>query len=320
MSSQMTRLAQAATAKSGGSIFFRYDNTPGAVAFKVFNFLFIIFIAVISFYPFLYVLSQSISDLDAVARGDVKLFPIGFSTEGYTRVFKNNLIIGAYRNTIVYSTSGVVLHLLCVTVGAYPLSIRKFYGKSVISAFMAFTMFFSGGIIPTYLLIKGLGMINTIWAIILPGAFGFFHIVIMRTNFQNVPDSLRESAQIDGASHWKVLFSIIIPLSKAIIATLFLFIIVDFWNEFFRPLIYMNELKKQPLQVILRQLIVQESYANFIAHQVETSFSDEYKPHPGLNMALKSAAVIVSVGPILLVYPFVQRYFVKGVLIGSIKA
>ena len=319
MSSKMTQIARASTAKSGGSIFFRYDNTPWAIAFKFFNVLFIIIIAAASLYPFVFVLSQSISDLDALARGDVKLFPKGFSSEGYTRVFKNNLILGAYRNTIIYSVSGVVLHLLCCAVGAYPLSISKFYGRSAVSAFMAFTMFFSGGIIPTYLLIKGLGMINTIWAIILPGAFGFFHIVIMRTNFQNVPVSLRESAQMDGASHWKVLFSIIIPLSKAIIATLFLFIIVDFWNEFFRPLIYMNDLNKQPLQVILRQLIVKESYADFGGLGDERVLDDELVPPAGLAASLKAAGVIVSIGPILLAYPFIQRYFVKGALIGSIK-
>ena len=155
-----------------------------------------------------------------------------------------------------------------------------------------------------------------------PGAFAVFHIVIMRTNFQNVPESLRESAQIDGASHWKVLFSIIIPLSKAIIAILFLFIIVDFWNEFFRPLIYINDLKKQPLQVILRQLIVKESYADFggVGPMLgDRPTLDELVPPAGLAISLKTAAVVVSIGPILLAYPFIQRYFVKGVLIGSIK-
>ena len=316
----MTQLARAATSKPGASIFFRYDNTPGAIVFKIFNFLFIIFIAVLSLYPFVFVLSQSVSDLDALARGDVKLFPIGFSTESYRRVFSNNLILRAYRNTIVYSVSGVALHLLCCTVAAYPLSLRGFYGKSVISAFMAFTMFFSGGIIPTYLLVKGLGMLNSIWALILPGAFAFFDIVIMRTNFQNVPDSLRESAQIDGASHWKVLFSIIIPLSKAIIATLFLFIIVDFWNEFFRPLIYLNDVKKQPLQVLLRNVIVQEAFLQFSTVDDELEFRANRLNIPGLKISIKSTAVIVSIGPILLAYPFIQRFFVKGVLIGSIKA
>ncbi|MCD6123193.1 MAG: carbohydrate ABC transporter permease [Spirochaetales bacterium] len=314
---KMTKIAKIATAKSGGSVFLRYDKTFGAIAFNTINTILLILIAAVMLYPFIYIISESISSLDAVARGAVKLWPVGFSPEAYRRVLTNNLFFTAYKNTIIYSVSGVALHLFCLVIVAYPLSLKNFYGRNVIMAFFAFTMFFSGGLIPTYLLVRSLGMLNSIWAIIVPGAFDVFYIVIMRTNFENIPMSLRESAYIDGASHFRILFSIVLPLSMPIIATLFLFIIVSFWNEFFTPLLYITDLKKQPLQVMLRQLIVKNSFGDFVSFQ--ESYMVKPMPPPGLQKAIKDAAIIVSTGPILLVYPFIQRYFVKGIMIGSIK-
>lgn len=303
--------------KSGASVFFRYDNTPGAILFNIFNILFLLVLGAVTAYPLLYVFSVSISQMNAVADGRVWLLPVGFELTSYQMIFKSGLIMRSYLNTIYYSLSGVLMALFLLVITAYPLSIKSFYGRRLVTILFAITMFFGGGLIPTYLVVKGVGFINTIWALIVPNAIGVFYLIIIRTNFQNIPVSLRESAQIDGASHLRVLFSLILPLSMPIMATMFLFIIVGRWNSFFEPLIYMRDMMKQPLQVVLRDILVKEQFTTVAQMQQVDWTTRFYKP--GMQRALKSAAVIVSTGPIIIVYPFIQRYFVKGVLIGSIK-
>ena len=306
--------------KGGASIFFRYDNTPGAILFNVFNWLFLAVLAFVTLFPFLYVLANSLSDLTAVATKRVWLVPIGpIETLSYRMIFRSQLIMRSYLNTIYYSGTGVLFSLFLLIITAYPLSIATFYGRRFITAIFVVTMFFSGGLIPTYLVVKGVGFLNTIWALIVPNAIGVFALVIIRTNFQMLPDSLRESARIDGASHMRILFSIILPLSKAILATMFLFIIVGHWNSFFAPLIYLRDFKKQPLQVILRDLLVRFQLRGTEVTDFTSNPEWEFRYQPGLTQAIQAAAVIVATGPIIVVYPFIQKFFVKGVLIGSIK-
>ena len=316
-------MRRATTGKqSGASIFFRYDNTPGAVLFNILNWTFLAILGFATLYPFIYVLSVSISDLPAVATKQVWLLPVGkFETLSYRMIFRSQLVMRSYLNTVYYSGCGVLFSLFLLIITAYPLSLVNFYGRRVLMILFAITMFFSGGLIPTYLVIKGIGFLNTIWALIVPNAIGVFYLVIIRTNFQMIPDSLRESARIDGSSHVRILFSVILPLSKAILATMFLFVIVGHWNSFFAPLIYIRDMKRQPLQVILRDLLIRSQLTDtdVAGFQSGSAPEGEFGYRPGLPQAIQAAAVIIATGPIIVVYPFIQRYFVKGVLIGSIK-
>jgi putative aldouronate transport system permease protein len=189
-----------------------------------------------------------------------------------------------------------------------------------ITAIFAITMFFSGGLIPTFLVVKGLRMLDTIWAIIVPGAFGMWYIIIARTNFMQIPESLIESAYIDGANDWQVLFRVVLPLSKAILATLSLFVAVGYWNSFFTPLIYLNTANKMPLQIVLRQLLLSEQHTTLpLSEAVREKIQLLGMTGPGLLVSVKMATIIVGTGPIILVYPFVQKYFVRGALVGGLK-
>ena len=298
---------------SGASVFFRYDNTPGAILFNIFNIIFLLILGTATLYPFLYVFSVSISQMHAVADGQVWLLPVGFELTAFEMIFKSGMIMRSYLNTIYYSLSGVLMALFLLVITAYPLSLKNFYGRRLVTILFTVTMFFSGGLIPTYLIVKGVGFLNTVWALIVPNAIGVFYLIIIRTNFQNIPISLSESARIDGANHLRILFSLILPLSMPIMATMFLFIIVSRWNSFFEPLIYIKDMLRQPLQVILRDILVREKFNTVVINWTRQFYK------PGMQQVLKAAAVIVSTGPIIIVYPFIQRYFVKGVLIGSIK-
>jgi len=291
----------------------------GSRAFDIFNFVALLLLTCAFIYPFLYVFSISISDTHAVYRGKVTVFPVGFDLFAYKVVLGDESILRAYYNTILYSVSGTFMTLLFTSLTAYPLSLKRFYGRNVITVYLTITMFFSGGLIPSYLLIQSLGMMNTIWALIVPGSIGVWNVIIFRTNFQNIPEELRESAYIDGAGNWRILFRIVLPLSKPIIATIGLFTIVGFWNSFFAPLLYLSDPAKAPLQVVLRKLIIVGEMRGRAIEQGVSDFAETGGDRNGFYESLKMAAVIVSTGPILLVYPFIQKYFVKGVLIGSIK-
>lgn len=272
------------------------------------------------FYPFLYVFSVSISDSVPVASGHVKLLPIGFDTFAYETILGDRTIIRAYANTILYAVSATALTLLLTSLTAYPLALRHFYGRHVLTVFFTVTMFFTGGLIPTFLLIRNLGMLDTIWAIILPGALGMWNIIILRTNFQALPDELREAAYIDGFGNWRILFRIVLPLSKPILATIALFTLVGQWNNFFGPLLYLNSPDKYPLQIILRKLIIiGEMRGEYLESQANELSDAGQSDMLGFYESLKMAAIMVSIGPIIAVYPFIQKYFVKGVLVGSVK-
>ena len=295
------------------------DNSIGSRIFDVFNVIFLILVAFVTLYPFLYIISVSISDLYAVKMGKVKIWPVGLDFTAYKICLQNPDIWRAYLNTILYTATGTGLTVLMSSMTAYPLSKRELYGKKVIMIYIVITMFFSGGLIPTYLLILQLHMVNTIWALILPGAVSAWNVILFRTNFKQLPDALFDSAYCDGARAWTIYVKIILPLSKPIIATIALFSMVGFWNGFFQPLIYLNDVNKYPLQIYLRSLLIQKSFNSGYIDSAIRASRGRVENQSGLMTAIQMASIMISLGPILLIYPYAQKYFVKGVLVGSIK-
>jgi putative aldouronate transport system permease protein len=281
-------------------------------AFDYFNIVILAGLAMVVVYPLVYVVSLSVSNTDAVLRGKVLLFPIGVQFRSYQQIFKNPVIWTAYRNTLMYTGLGVIVRLIVLLITAYPLSRKKFIGRNTFMMMITFTMLFSGGMIPTYLLVNALGITDTIWAMILPGAISAYHIIIVRTFFQStIPESLTESAELDGANDLQTLTRIVAPLSTPIIAVMALFIGVGIWNNFFQALLYLRRAELLPLTVILREIIILAAGEVFETFQAETGYIPP--------RSVQSATLVVSIVPMLCAYPFIQRYFVKGIMIGAIK-
>lgn len=277
----------------------------------IYGLMFIIML--ITLYPFYNVFVVSLSSGTAVMQGKVVWYPVGVTLKTYEILFRDNSIISAYINTFKYTFFGVLLNLVMSIMCAYPLSRRDFTGRKFFSVMIVFTMYFSGGIIPLYLLVKKLYMIDTIWAIILPTAINTYNMILLRTFMAGIPDALHESARIDGADDFCILFRIVIPLSKAILATIALFYTVEHWNSFMPSLLYLNKKNMFPIQLLLRNMVLMGD------------LSDQKDALGGANdfliteTTIKYAAIMVTTLPILVVYPFVQKYFVKGVMIGSLK-
>lgn len=269
-------------------------------------------VMIITLYPFLFVFSMSISDPKYVLDQSVWLFPKGFSVESYKRVFENPDIWTSYYNTIFYTAIGTALNVMLTIFGAYPLSRKNFFARKQLMIFIVFTMFFSGGLIPLFILIKDLGLYNTRWAMIIPGVISAFLLIVARTFFQSIPESLDESAKIDGANDIMILFKIIMPLSKPIIAVLALFYAVGHWNSYFSAMIYLPDANLQPLQLYLVKILIQNQ------DKLSEGMTDELD-RALFTLQLKYSIIIVAVLPILLVYPFLQKYFAKGVMLGSLK-
>jgi putative aldouronate transport system permease protein len=267
----------------------------------------------VTLYPFLYVLFASLSDPGQLAshRGILGK-PLGLQLEAYKAVFKNPMITTGYGNTILYVTLGTAINLFMTSLGAYVLSRRDLYFKNTIMFTIVITMVFSGGLIPTYLVVSGLGMVNTMWAVLIPGAINTFNLIIMRTSFQGVPQSLEESARIDGAGDFTILFRVIVPLCLPVMAVMVLWYAVGHWNSYFSALIYLRDRELYPLQLILREILISNSTDSMMTG---SSMGDKMP----IGETIKYATIIVSTLPILCLYPFLQKYFVKGVLIGAIK-
>lgn len=288
---------------------------------KIFNFLnyfLLSLIFIIVLYPLIFVVSASLSDPNFVNQGKVWLLPKGFNFDGYRRVFQDKNIWTGYRNTIFYTVVGTIINLAVTLPAAYALSRKDLLGRNFITGLFTFTMFFSGGLIPTYLLIKRLGMLDTVWALLIPGAVGMWNVVISRTYFQtNIPLELQEAAQIDGCSDFRLFFTIIMPLSKPIIAVIGLYYAVGHWNSFFSALIYLKDRSRFPLQLILREILIM----NEISTEMLTTGDDIEMMSRQAKVAelIKYAVIIVSTLPVLAAYPFIQKYFVKGVMVGAIK-
>jgi len=271
-----------------------------------------LFICFVTLYPFLYVLATSMSSNIAVMQNKVTFYPVELNFTAYKKILKDPYLVSSYYNTIKYTLIGTFINLLFTSTIAYPLSRKNLVFKGFFNTMIIITMFFGGGLIPTFLLVNALGMYDTIWAIVIPGAISTYYLIVMRTFFQSIPVELEESAKIDGASEVRVYFQIILPLSKAALAAIGLFYAVGHWNSFFSALIYLKSKAKMPLQILLRNMLISSEMAqqNKIASRDEEVVVAE---------TIKSAAIIVTVIPIICVYPFLQKYFVKGVMIGSIK-
>lgn len=286
-------------------------------AFGIVNMIFLIVVMILIVYPLVFVLSASISDPHAVSSGKMWLWPVDITFKGYERVFANDAIWRGYTNTIIYTVVGTAIHLFVLLPCAYALSRKELMAKKAILWFILFTMLFNGGLIPTYLIIKSLGMLDTMWAIVIPNVVGAWSILVARAFFQqSIPDQLVEASKIDGASDFYIFIRVVLPLSLPIIAVMALFHAVNLWNQYFNALIYLSDRDKYPLQLILREiLVVNQMQLNDPGGGGAESLVDQVKT-AGL---IKYAVIIVSSLPLLLVYPFIQRFFVQGVLIGSIK-
>lgn len=288
-------------------------QSKGDLIFDIINTSLLVLVLVVVLYPLIYVVTASVSDMMLVVQGKVWLWPKGFNIDSYKAVFGNSKILIGYRNTIFYTIVGTTINLIMTIAGAYPLSRKDFVGRNIFTLFFTFTMFFSGGLIPTYLMIKSLGMYNSIWVMLIPGAVGMWNMIIMRTFFQNsIPLELQEAAFIDGCTNFGVLFKIVLPLSAPIIAVMVIFYAVGHWNAFFTALIYLKDHNKFPLQLILREILI----VNDMQDMVD---ANSVVQQAMMAESIKYAVIIVSSLPVLMLYPFLQKYFVKGVMVGAIK-
>ncbi|TLS51588.1 carbohydrate ABC transporter permease [Paenibacillus antri] len=285
----------------------------GERLFDVGNVLALSLLTLATAYPFLYVLFASVSDAQAVVqtRG-LLLYPKGFSLEAYKLVFMNPSILTGYANTLFIVVVGTALNLAMTALGAYALSRQNVMWRNPIMFGIVFTMFFNGGLIPTFLLVNDIGLLDSRWALILPVAMSAYNLVIMRTAFQGVPVSLEESAKLDGANDFTVLFRIFIPLSMPVIAVMILFYGVAHWNSWFNAMIYIRTRELYPLQLILREILITNSTDSMMT----AVGGGDRMP---VGETIKYATIIVSTIPVLCLYPFLQKYFVKGVMIGAIK-
>jgi putative aldouronate transport system permease protein len=287
----------------------------GGAVFDFLNYTLLLLLCISILYPLYYMLIVSISDGNAVTRGDVRLFPISPSLQTYKVILSDPQILTAYKNTLLYTSIGTIVCVSMTALCAYPLSRSRFYGRKVFTALVLFTMFFEGGIIPNFLVVNALGMINTIWAIILPPAVSVWYMIIMRTFFQQIPNELHESGYMDGANDLQIFVRIILPLSVPLLATMVLFYSVWHWNSFFPSLLYLNEKIKYPVQIIMRNMVIQGSL-------MDTQSAASAANLDGANITgqnIKYAVIFITILPILVVYPFIQKYFVKGMMVGSLK-
>jgi putative aldouronate transport system permease protein len=273
----------------------------------------LVLLMIFALYPMLYVAFASISDAGQLIAHKGLLFkPLGFSIEAYKNVFKNPGILIGYRNTLFILVMGVILNLFMTAMGAYVLSRKNVMWNKVFIIIIVFTMFFNGGLIPLYLTVKNVGLINSLWATIIPFAISTFNLIIMRTAFMSVPDSLEESAKIDGANHFTILFKIIIPLSMPVIAVMILYYAVEKWNGWFYASVFLKDRELFPLQLTLREILLANQTDSMSAG---ASAGDQFQ----IGETIKYATIMVATIPILCVYPFVQKYFVKGVMVGALK-
>jgi len=284
--------------------------------FDVVNTILMIMLFVIVAYPMYFVLIASISNPDYIHLGRVIFWPRGLNIRGYERVLQESAVWTAYRNTIFYTTLGTSINIAVTITGGYALSRKDLVGRPIFMAFLVFTMFFNGGMIPTFLLVRSLGMLNTVWALVLPNAVSVFNVILCRTFFaQSIPDEMLEAARMDGCGNLRFFSLIAVPLSMSLVAVMVLFYAVGHWNSFFNALIYLTDNSMFPLQLVLRQILL----AATVAAQDVTGDPTEFLEAQRLADLLRYAVIVVSILPVMVWYPFVQKYFVKGVMIGSVK-
>lgn len=282
--------------------------------FNVVNYVVLGLFTLAVLYPLIYIISASVSDPLAVSSGRVWLWPVDINLDGYRAVLEYHSIVRGFLNSVWYAVVGSLIALALTLLAAYPLSRRDLFGRNWLMFFFTFTMLFSGGLIPTYLVVHDLGLLNTRWAIVLPGAMGVWNMIITRTYYQvTIPNELLEAAKIDGCSDFQFFWRIVLPLSKPIIAVNLLFVAVGQWNQFFNALIYLTNESLFPLQLVLREILIQNTIDPTQMDAAEMLRRQE------LRDLLKYCLIVIAMVPPLLAYPFVQKHFVKGIMIGSLK-
>ena len=289
-------------------------RTKGEKIFAIFNYIGMVILSIIFLIPVWHVLMGSLSDpLKISAHSGIILYPLGESTfGGYKLVMQNNFIVRSYLNTIIVVVSATAIGTFLTILASYVMSVRGLYWKKPFNFLITFTMIFNGGLIPTYMVVRNLKMLDTYWSLIIPGCCIAYNIIIMRTSFSEIPEALSEAATIDGAGHFRILFQIILPVSKSIIAVIVLFYAIQHWNAWFNASIYLKNRDLYPLQLTLREIVLQSS-ENAIVADADGDTVDIFRP------LIKYCSIMVSIIPMMIIYPFVQKYFVSGVMIGSVK-
>ncbi len=277
--------------------------------FDAINAVLLTLLAISTVYPVVYILAVSLSDTALVTQGKVWLWPRGLNFDAYAEVLSDNRIPRAYLNTIFYTALGTFINLLFTAVAAYPLSQRGFFGRKYFMFAIVLTMFLNPGIIPNYMIVKELGLLDTVWALVIPNAIWTFELIILKSFYENMSTQIREAALIDGASEFRILFNMVIPLSKPALASIGLFYFMGHWNSFFLPMIYLTDQTMHPLQVVLRGMLIFSEGNN-------AGLVDAAALAP---QSLKNATIVLSMIPVLMIYPFAQKYFAKGVMLGSEK-
>lgn len=278
------------------------------------NYALLIGFTLMIIYPLYFIIIASFSDPNRIYAGDVWLWPRDITFEGYQRIFGDSAIWIGYKNSIVYAVLTAIIGTALAIMAAYPLSRKDFYGRNLFMLYFTVTLFFNGGLIPTYLLVRQLHLMDTIWAVVLLTAVDAFVIIIARSFFQSLPEELREAANIDGCTNMRYIWSFVLPLSKPIIAVLVLFAVVRQWNGFFDALIYLDDSNKYPLQLILRNILIQNQPTGNLVDDIQTALARQR-----ISELIKYGVIIIAALPLLILYPFLQRYFVQGVFIGSVK-
>lgn len=281
--------------------------------FRVLNAVILIGVMLVTLYPFVNVIAQSFSEEGYIISGQVNLFPRGFNVETYKVVMADSMFWTNYKNTVIYTVVGTAIAMALTTTFAYALSKKRLKWRTAFIGLAVFTMFFNGGLIPNYILIKSLGMTNSIWAIVLPNAISIFNLLVMKAFFENLPEDLEESASIDGLTTYGIFARIVLPLSKAVIATMILFYAVSFWNSWFQAFLYMDRAELYPVTVYLRNLIAGATNAASVSGGAGADGLAQVAAN------IQSVTIVLTVLPIICLYPFVQRYFVTGVMLGSVK-
>lgn len=275
-----------------------------------------LFIVLLVAYPLYYVLTASVSNPYDVYAGKTFLFPSGFTLDGYKAVFADNSIVTGYLNSIKYTIVGTIFSVLMVYLTAYPLSIKDLPGRKFFSIFFIITMYFGGGLIPTYLVVKDTGLMNSMWALFLPGGVAVGNMIITRNFFEHsIPKEMIEAAEIDGASKWTTFIKIVVPLSRSIMVVIVVFSMVAYWNDWFTALIYLPGQDKVPLPLVLRNILIKSSASASQASTISGGYAELNK----LTEMIKFSSIIVAAAPMLIIYPFVQKYFEKGFMTGAVK-
>lgn len=295
-------------------------DTKADKVFLALVYVFLFLALAIVLYPLIYIISASISNPHMVNSGEMWLFPKDITWEGYQTLFGNQSIWRGYMNTIYYTALGTSINLAVTLPCAYALSRNDFYGRKAFTNFMLVTMFLSGGLIPSYLLIKDLGMLNTVWALVIPGAVSVYNVVVTRTFFQStIPHEMEEAAIVDGCSDFRLFIQIVLPLSTPIIAVMALFYGVGHWNSFFSALIYLSDKSMYPLQMVLREILILQDLSSNTVNTMTADMASMLHSKQQLAQVIKYGVMIVSSLPVIIIYPFLQKYFVKGMMVGSLK-